>query len=148
MEWWHWTIGGIALTLLELLIPSFFVLWFGLGALLVAAVLWLWPALPFTAQLLLWIAASAAMVVLWFRVFQPSRFTQQLDAEREKIVGEIGLIVSPVDTGSRGQVRFQRPLMGAEVWQCVADTPIGIGERVRVCSVECVETHVVKVVHV
>ena len=35
-EWWTWVVGGIALILAELAIPSFFIVWFGLGALLVA----------------------------------------------------------------------------------------------------------------
>ena len=33
-EWWHWIVGGIVLVLAELAIPSFFIVWFGLGALL------------------------------------------------------------------------------------------------------------------
>ena len=36
LEWWHWVVGGIVLILAELAIPSFFIVWFGLGALLVA----------------------------------------------------------------------------------------------------------------
>ena len=35
LEWWAWIVGGIALIVAELAIPSFFVIWFGLGALLV-----------------------------------------------------------------------------------------------------------------
>ena len=35
LEWWHWVVGGIVLILAELAIPSFFIVWFGLGALLV-----------------------------------------------------------------------------------------------------------------
>ena len=46
LEWWAWIVGGIALIVAELAIPSFFVIWFGLGALLVgllmlADLLWL-----------------------------------------------------------------------------------------------------------
>ena len=32
-EWWYWIVGGIVLVLAELAIPSFFIVWFGLGAL-------------------------------------------------------------------------------------------------------------------
>ena len=32
IEWWHWVLGGLGLVLLELALPSFFVIWFGLGA--------------------------------------------------------------------------------------------------------------------
>jgi membrane protein implicated in regulation of membrane protease activity len=67
-EWWHWIVLGIALVIAELAVPAFFVIWFGLGALLVGLALALVPALGMTAQLALWILASLAMVILWFRV--------------------------------------------------------------------------------
>lgn len=37
--WWHWVVLGIVLTLLELAVPSFFLVWFGLGALIVGITL-------------------------------------------------------------------------------------------------------------
>ena len=39
LEWWHWEIAGLALVLLELAVPAFFVIWFGFGALLVGLAL-------------------------------------------------------------------------------------------------------------
>jgi signal peptidase I len=37
-EWWHWAVSGIVLILAELVVPAFVLVWFGLGALLVALV--------------------------------------------------------------------------------------------------------------
>jgi membrane protein implicated in regulation of membrane protease activity len=71
LVWWHWMILGLGLGLLELVVPSFFIIWFGLGALLVGVALLVAPALDFTTQIVvLWTAASVAMTVLWFRVFR------------------------------------------------------------------------------
>jgi len=50
-EWWHWAVGGIALVLLELAIPSFFVIWFGIGAVLVALAMLVVADLSIVAQL-------------------------------------------------------------------------------------------------
>nr|MBL8456607.1 NfeD family protein [Zoogloeaceae bacterium] len=60
-EWWHWAVGGIALVLLELAIPSFFVIWFGIGAVLVALAMLVVADLSIVAQLGVWIVASVAM---------------------------------------------------------------------------------------
>ena len=30
--WWHWIVLGIILVLMELVVPSFTIFWFGLGA--------------------------------------------------------------------------------------------------------------------
>ncbi|TCL31488.1 regulator of protease activity HflC (stomatin/prohibitin superfamily) [Azotobacter chroococcum] len=116
MEWWHWVVGGIVLILLELAIPAFFVIWFGLGALLVAGVLLLAGALSLTAQLLVWTLSSLAMTALWFGVFRPGRQTTRIGTAAGETIGEVGLLVSAVAPFERGRVRFQKPILGAEEW--------------------------------
>ncbi len=135
IEWWTWIVGGIILILAELAIPSFFIVWFGLGALLVG-LLALAFDLSLTAQLATWTLASLAMVALWFRVFKQS-FQKTLSGTADgNVIGQIGLLVSAVAPFERGKVRFQGPLLGSEEWVCLADSPIAAGERVRVLSVE------------
>lgn len=136
IEWWYWAVGGILLILLELAIPAFFVIWFGLGALLVAGVLLVAGELSLTTQLLLWTLASLAMVVLWFRVFSPLRHRTLVGTADGEVIGEVGLLVGAVAPFARGKVRFQRPILGAEEWACAAETEIAAGERVRVVSIE------------
>jgi membrane protein implicated in regulation of membrane protease activity len=135
-EWWQWVVAGIALILAELAIPAFFIIWFGIGALIVALVLRFAPLMSITAQLALWTVASLAMVMLWFSVFRPElRKTRSGTADGE-VIGEIGLLVGAVAPFSRGRVRFQRPLLGADEWVCIAEAAIAAGERVRVVAVE------------
>lgn len=135
LEWWHWIVGGIVLVLAELLIPSFFIVWFGLGALLVG-LLALALDLSLTAQLATWTLASLAMVALWFRVFKQSFQKTRIGTADGEVIGEIGLLVSAVAPFERGKVRFQRPLLGSEEWVCMADGVIAAGDRVRVVAVE------------
>lgn len=134
-EWWHWIVGGIVLVLAELMIPSFFIVWFGLGALLVG-LLTLAFELSVTAQLATWTLASIAMVVLWFRVFKRSFQKTRIGTADGEVIGEVGLLVSAVAPFERGKVRFQRPILGSEEWVCMADAAIAAGERVRVISIE------------
>lgn len=134
-EWWHWIVGGIVLVLAELIIPSFFIVWFGLGALLVG-LLALALDLSVTAQLATWTLASLAMVVLWFRVFKQSFVKTQAGTAAGEVIGEIGLLVNAVAPFERGKVRFQRPVLGSEEWVCLADTAIAAGDRVKVVAVE------------
>ena len=136
LEWWHWEIAGLALVLLELAVPAFFIIWFGFGAMLVGLVLLLAPGLALSAQIGVWVLASVAMTVLWFRVFKRSQHKTLVGTAAGEVIGEIGLLVSAVAPFERGKVRFQRPVLGAEEWACVAESPIAAGERVRVVSVE------------
>mgnify|MGYP003594719304 FL=1 len=136
LEWWHWEIAGLALVLLELAVPAFFVIWFGFGAMLVGLVLLVAPGLALSAQIGVWVLASVAMTVLWFRVFKRSQHKTLIGTAAGEVIGEIGLLVSAVAPFERGKVRFQRPVLGAEEWACVAESAIAAGQRVRVVSVE------------
>lgn len=136
IEWWHWEIVGLALVLLELAVPAFFVIWFGFGAMLVGLALLVAPDLALSVQIGLWVLASVAMTVLWFRVFRRSQHKTLIGTAAGEVIGEVGLLVSAVAPFERGKVRFQRPVLGAEEWACMAESAIAAGERVRVVSVE------------
>lgn len=136
LEWWHWEIAGLALVLLELALPSFFIIWFGLGAMLAGLVLLAVPDLALSKQIAAWVIASMAMTVLWFSVARRARFKTLIGTAAGEVIGEVGLLVNAVAPFERGKVRFQRPVLGADEWACVSETAIAAGERVRVVSVE------------
>lgn len=134
-EWWHWILLGIALIIAELAVPQFVLIWFGLGALLVGLVLVVF-GLGSTAQFSLWTVASLAMIFLWFRVFKRGAHKTRIGMSDANVVGEVGVLTRAVEPFERGSVRFQKPLMGSEVWDCIADESIRINDRVRVVSIE------------
>lgn len=139
LAWWHWMVLGLGLGLAELVVPSFFMIWFGLGALLVGVAMLVAPDMGFSTQILLWTAASIAMTVLWFRVFRRED-SRTRSGQANEVVGEIGVLVRAVEplgvSSARGEVRFQKPILGSDVWPCLADEAIAAGERVRVLAVD------------
>ncbi|PKO59639.1 MAG: hypothetical protein CVU25_01635, partial [Betaproteobacteria bacterium HGW-Betaproteobacteria-19] len=94
------------------------------------------PALSLTAQIVLWMASSIGMTVLWFRVFKRSAHKTLIGTADGDVIGEAGLLVHAVAPFQRGKVRFQRPILGAEEWPCTAETDIAAGERVKIVSIE------------
>ena len=134
--WWHWVVLGIVLTLLELAVPAFFLVWFGLGALIVGAALLAVPALSFAWQVLVWIICSIAFIGLWFKVFKPSFYKTRAGMSKGAVVGEIGLVTREMRPFEKGQIRFQKPVLGDDVWEAIADEPIKVGERIKVLDVE------------
>ena len=135
-EWWHWAVLGIGLIIAELAVPAFFIVWFGLGALLVSLIVLVAPSLGLTAQLLTWTVASVAMVVIWFRIFKPGMHKTRVGMSDSNIVGEVGMLTRDVEPYQKGQVRFQKPLVGSESWECISDEVIKSGERVKVLGIE------------
>jgi len=136
MLWWHWLAGGLLLIGLELFIPSFTIIWFGLGAVLVGIVLGLYPDFPLPAQLLTWTIVSVALTFAWFRYFNPRSNKTFSGTSQGAVIGETGLVIRAAAPFAKGVVKFQLPLLGADEWPCLADEPLEVGDRVKVVEVE------------
>ena len=134
MQWWIWLVFGIALMLLELVLPTFFILWFGIGAVLVSLVSLAAPSLQLDMQGLLWVLFSSLTTALWFKVFRRKQPDVRWTAD--SVIGEVGLLTSSVSQFQKGRVRFQKPILGNEEWTCIANADIAAGERVRIVAIE------------
>ena len=133
MLYWHWLVLGMALMIAEMFLASFFVFWFGLGALLVGASLWVEPDLSLSAQLLLWTAASGLMTLLWFRYLRPlMKDRTQAGNARAAVIGEAGRVLRAPHGRQHGRVRFTIPLLGDDEWEFICDQPVAPGDRVYV----------------
>ena len=131
--WWHWVALGLLLIGSELLLPAFYLVWFGLGALLTGLLVAVLP-LGLTAQLVLWSVASPAMVAAWMKYFRNPDRTHAGQA-KEGALGTVGLVTRPVEDLGQGEILFQRPVLGSDRWPAVADRAIAAGVKARVVDV-------------
>lgn len=68
--YWHWLVIGMILVVGEIFIPSFTILWFGLGALVVGLVEMFIP-MSLSTQILVWTVSSVLFTVAWFKFIKP-----------------------------------------------------------------------------
>lgn len=136
--YWHWLLLGVALLVIEVIIPSFTVFWFGLGALVVGLVLWVAPGLPLAWQLLILVVASSIFAFLWFKYLKP-RMIDRTNAgiAREAAIGESGQVIKvPVYNGGSeggiGRVRFTTPILGGDEWAFRCEQPVALGDKVYI----------------
>ena len=131
--YWHWLAFGMILIILEMVIASFTIFWFGLGACLVGGLLLLAPNLDISVQILLWAIFSAFFTFLWFRVLRP-RMTDQSKSgmAREAVLGLSGMVVKIPQEGHRGVVRFSTPVLGSDEWQFICEQNVVVGDRVYI----------------
>ncbi|MDG9881291.1 MULTISPECIES: NfeD family protein [Pseudomonas] len=134
LQWWIWLVLGFGLILLELVLPTFFIIWFGIGAVAVGVIAGLVPGLSLASELVIWVVLSSLTVALWFKVFKPRRADRRWTAD--EVLGEVGLLTTAVSEFHKGRVRFQKPILGNEEWTCVASSDIAAGERVRIVAIE------------
>ena len=135
LEWWHWAVAGIILILAELAVPAFVLVWFGLGALVVAMLVAI-ADVGVTTQLAAWLVTSVFLVFIWFKVFRPESHKTRIGMSEPAMIGEVGLLARDVAPFEKGEVRFQKPLLGTDTWPCIADEEIPAGTRVKVVAVE------------
>lgn len=133
MLYWHWLVLGIALVIAEIFLTSFTILWFGLAAILVGILLWLFPEMAFTLQLFIWVVGSCALAVYWFKFFKPRMVDKTLAGiSREAVIGETGQVIKVPFEGNRGTVRFTTPILGDDEWNFICEDLVSVGDRVRV----------------
>lgn len=135
IEIWQWLVIGIALCVVEVFVPSFTMLWFGLGAFVVALIAAIIP-LSLTVELLIWAIATTTFAAAWFKYFKPRmRDKTKAGISREAAVGQIGTVVKLTNEQVRGNVRFAVPLLGEEDWPYLCETELKVGDRCRVKDV-------------
>lgn len=133
LEYWMWVAAAIVLALLEIVMPAFFALLFGISALVVGLITWFYPDISLQAQLIIWAVLGAVITVLWFKVFRP---TSKPVVRDEAVVGQIGMVVTDIAPTRPGKVRFTIPVLGEPEWEASAATAIATGERVSVVGVK------------
>lgn len=134
--YWHWLVFGMLLVIAEIFLPSFTIFWFGLGAVIVAGILWALPGMALSWQLFIWAGASCGFTFLWFRFLRPL-MTDRTKAgiSREAVIGESGSVIRSPEAGSRGVVRFSTPVLGSDEWPFICEGKVAQGDRVFVKDV-------------
>lgn len=136
--YWHWMIFGFALMALEIILPSFMMLWFGLSALIIGATLYLIPNLSLTAQVFLWTVLSIAITVAWFKWLRPlSKDKTLAGLGKEALIGQTGIVLQAPNINGRGRLRFSAPILGSDEWDFLLQNnqTINVGDRVRVIDI-------------
>ena len=135
-EPWHWFVLGILLILSELVLPAFAALWFGLAAIMVGVLLWLFPMMGFTTQLVIWIVLSILCTLLWFKFIKPlSTDKTKAGLSREATIGQVGMVIQIHMEHDLITVRFPMPVLGSDEWNCRSLEPVRVGDRVRVVDI-------------
>lgn len=135
LEPWHWLVFGLILVIAEMFVPTFFLLWFGVGAMLTALVGFVLP-LSFLSMVVVWMILSTIFIVVWFKFIQP-KFKHRTKAGlgASAIIGETGMIIKPSSESQTGMVRFATPKAGASEWVCRSQSPLNVGDRVQIVDI-------------
>ncbi len=133
-----WACMALGLIALETLVPGAALLWLGLAAGVMLALVVFFPGLPLFWQAVFFIAGSFAIVAVYWRYYRKRGIesTQPLLNRRgEQLVGQVHPLESAIDNG-RGRLKI-----GDAFW-AVEGPDLPVGTRVRIVSVASMVLHV------
>lgn len=126
-----WFLFGIFCLVLELVMPGFFIFFFGLGA-WCAALAGLVPHISMSAQILVFLVASIALLILLRAKFQKLFIggARDVDTNDDFVPqGDLVEVVEDIVPPAAGKVKY-----GGSFWRAVSARPVASGERVRVVA--------------
>jgi len=136
---WAWLILGMALVVAEIFIPSSFIIWFGLSAVL-AGLTTLVFDIGWQLQFLIF-GVSAIFFLLFVRRIMLARKYDadqpNLNQREEQLKGQVVVVVEPIVNGV-GKVK-----LGDTLWQAKGDDA-EIGENVIITGMSGASLHVKK----
>ena len=124
-----WMIFGFILLITEMFTTTFFIMWFGISALLTALVSWLWID-SFTLELLIFAGVSFLLVLFTRRLANKMSGEPSRKITQDEIIGKTGMVTETIlSDNSRGLVK-----MNGQVWRAVSEKGVEIerGKRVVV----------------
>ncbi|MDR2875486.1 MAG: NfeD family protein [Methylobacillus sp.] len=133
---WIWGIAGLVLLGVEIVSGTMHAFWFGIGALLVAFLVWLIPAMPLPLQLLLFSAFSIGALIVWQRYYKKSSPNLRVGQSQGDEIGRVGTITEAVGAKQTGRISFTQGVMGSREWAAVSGEEIAVGAEAEIVAIE------------
>jgi membrane protein implicated in regulation of membrane protease activity len=133
MDWWIWLLIGLMLFLAELVTPGgFYIIFFGVGALIVGVLAGLEAAGPPWFQYVLFSVVS--VVALWLFREKLLQLTRPASSEGvDNLVGETAVSLEDIPVNGIGKAEMRGTSWSA---RNIGDKPLARGQRSRVERVE------------
>jgi inner membrane protein len=133
MDWWIWLLIGLMLFLAELVTPGgFYIIFFGVGALIVGVLAGLEAAGPPWFQYILFSVVS--VVALWLFREKLLQLTRPASSEGvDNLVGETAVSLEDIPVNGIGKAEMRGTSWSA---RNIGDKPLARGQRSRVERVE------------
>ena len=133
---WVWGAIGLILLAVEMATGTFYVLWFGIAALIVALLTWLMPDLGINTQLILFAVLSIGALYIWRTYYRKIETHSRLGQSQGEEIGRVGTITAAVSATQNGKIQFAQGVMGSREWTAIANETIEVGAQASVVAVE------------
>ncbi|HSR02241.1 MAG TPA: NfeD family protein [Methylophilaceae bacterium] len=133
---WVWGALGLILLSAEMATGTFDILWFGIAALCVALIMWLFPSTSHAIQYTIFAVLSLTSLAIWRIYYKKTETHSSVGQSQGPEIGRIGTVIEACSPHQNGKIRFSQGLMGARVWTAVSNEEINVGTQATVIAVE------------
>ncbi len=135
-HFWLWGILGLVLLGVEMASGTFYVLWFGVAALVLSVLLWLLPDIATAVQLLIYAVISVGLLFVWQRFYKKSAVDSRVGQAQGEEIGRVGTMVETVSATQNGRIQFAQGVMGSREWAAVSTETIAAGSSATIVAIE------------
>ena len=129
IEWWYWVILGVVLSIAEIFILGFFVIWLGISAILVGIISF-FILFPLSYQILLWAVGSILLLWIWFGYLRGNSQTPDSKiGQSDCYKGVKGKIIQKLDN-QRYKALFDIPILGDREWIVESNDDLEVGDEI------------------
>lgn len=132
LTYWHWFILAAILIILEVFAPGAFMLWIGIAAGVVGALLYFFPAMTWEYQFIIFSIAAVGSIIAWrsYRGTHPITTGEPtLNRRGAQYIGRIFTLETPIIDGI-GKIRVDD-----STWKIVG-TDCPAGTKVKVVGID------------
>ncbi len=133
---WLW--GGLGLLLLsvEMALGTFDILWFGVAAICLAVIMWLFPNTPLAIQFTIFTILSFTTLAIWRIYYKKNETHSRVGQSQGQEIGRVGTVIEACSPKNNGKIRFTQGLMGDREWSAVSNEELEVGSEAEVIAVE------------
>ena len=120
-----WIIAGLAMVVLEMIVPGLIIIWFGIGAIAAGLVALLVPD-PYI-QFGVFVIVSGVLVVFSQRIARRISRPEPEPVGSNRMSGAVGTVIADIAPPKAGRVK-----VGGDEWLADSSVPIAAGSQVKV----------------
>lgn len=135
IEYWHWLVLGLVLVIVEMLAPTAILLWFGLAAGIIGALMLLLPDMVWQVQIVLFSIFSISTLFAW-KAYVKKHPAQEdatyatLNKRGDDLIGRTFTLEEDVVNN------YAKISVDDTMWKIRCDQDVATGERVKVIRVD------------
>ena len=135
MSYYIWLMLGVVAIVIEMMVPTFFALFTGIGFLFAAIVAFFFPESLFLQLISVSILMIIGVIIFKRRSIADVKVNKV--GTHNEFVGIEGMVTTSVESVKEGEVELSTPILGARSWPAIThDGQLDVGCKIKIVELQ------------